>query len=898
MDTGEAQVPTYISDETQAEMAATTGGMQYVAALIPWGINYLTFDDMQEGAMNSEEIKQYYNAKALAGSSGDTDTKKIPLFTPYEKAAKGGLMQYAQFVESTTVDGKSTKNDNSLHRIVTMGHTDIILLEAFCAATDIKVSTDRNDDKATMRFKPYSTLEKELLESVGEVMLLSMGKGAASFGVIVRGVPATNIEAVMEVAAATVGALGLLGATHLASVRPQQRKDKDGAYVQSGYTGNILLYAKGEAPDFVPMQISYNVKIGNEMRKQTAYTGLGNLVVIDHDVCRVCGGVDRHLNGCSKVYEDRREMEKHTRSAQNEAQKRECDEVRARPHAPLPPPTTIALTDRPRACCTGDQHLPAVRERPRPEARAVPEDDLHGLQEAAGRHGVQEDQLQVHAMRSPAHDAEEGAPPDHPQALGDKPEEEGRRGAARRRDDKSAGLDKGMERGGAWGSKNGAIVIKQEVLMTKIATNIQRDETHNRNFTRRRTGHDIDPSPDPTTGLARRRTGHDIDPSRPDPTPEQREMTGRMDDLAVAGETGTKPWRECFDWKKTGDDTGPAEPWARGMCDAWGIESLRRECGNEAIMCMGRATWAVRTWEARRKDRKSPVPKQLLRRLLHTPGRDALLPTSVSKAADQYYMPYQHRFATAGEVADTMGIKGRNRGKELRAALDGGTPGVSQQAARGMIGGALHVGMTTAVVAEGLRAMGSGAGKQLTFMDVCSGVGTMAVAVSKASGRTVRYVEAAEKKKAARAVLRAVWGDGLTIHKDATGAEMMGSEAKQVDVAAITAPCGVWSKLNASRGKKKARTEAKKLWRTIVKRVAERKPRMIIVESVAALMGRDEEAGRELEEIMQEATEGYVWRRAVLGAHTHGGDVTVRRDRAYWVALKDGWGGTAQSTNK
>ena len=656
MDTDEAPKPAYISGELQAEMAATTDGMYYVAAAIPFGIHYVGFDDMQEGVMNSKEIKLYYDANSKASAGRSAVDGKNKLFTAYEEAARGGLMKDAQFVESTTVDGKPTKSDYSLHRIVTLGHTDTILLEALCVATDIKVSTDRDDDKAAMRFKPYSALEKELLESVGEVMLLNIGKGAASFGIILRGVPATNIEVVMEVATATVSALGLQGATHLASVRPQQRKDKEGVYVPSAYTGAILLYAKGEVPDIVPMQISYKVKIGDATRKQTAYTGLGNLVVIDHDVCKVCGGVDRHVKGCSKEYENQRAIEKNDRSARNEAQKRECDMVRARPHTPLPPPTAIALTNRLRTCCTGAQHLPAARERPRPEARDLPEEDLHRLQEAAGRHAVQEDQLQVHAMRSPALRAEEGDAPDHPQALGDKPEEEGRRVEARGRDETGAGLGKGMEKGEVRGSKNGAIVIKQEVLMTKIATNIQRDETHNRNFARR-TGHDIDLSPDPTSGLARRRTGHDTDPS-PDSTPGRREAAEKMDDLGIIGETGKRPWRQCFDWKKTGDDTGPAEPWAREMCDAWGIEGLRLECGNEAIMCMGRATWAVREWEARRKDKKSPVPQKLLRRILHTPGRDALLPTSVSKAADQYYMPYQRRFATAGEVATLWGSRG------------------------------------------------------------------------------------------------------------------------------------------------------------------------------------------------------------------------------------------------
>ena len=57
----------------------------------------------------------------------------------------------------------------------------------------------------------------------------------------------------------------------------------------------------------------------------------------------------------------------------------------------------------------------------------------------------------------------------------------------------------------------------------------------------------------------------------------------------------------------------------------------------------------------------------------------------------------------------------------------------------------------------------------LRYMDVCSGVGTVAVAVGRASGAKVEYVEAAEKKAAARAVLRAAWGEGLQIYEDATG---------------------------------------------------------------------------------------------------------------------------------
>ena len=362
-----------------------------------------------------------------------------------------------------------------------------------------------------------------------------------------------------------------------------------------------------------------------------------------------------------------------------------------------------------------------------------------------------------------------------------------------------------------------------------------------------------------------------------------------MQSIGVEETGSTRPWSECFDWERMGDDTGLAEPRTRELCDEWGVESMRGECGGRAVMCVERAARHVREWERKRKDRARRPPRRLLRRILHIPGVDEVLPASVSKESDQYYLPFQRRYATAGEVAATLEVEGPYGGDELRAALDGGVPQVSQQAARRMLGGAVHVGMTAAVVRKGLQAMGGVSGA-VRYMDVCSGVGTVAVAVGRASGARVEYVEAAEKQAAARAVLREAWGEGLRIYKDATGREMREAPAHEVDVAAVTAPCGVWSKLNASRNKAAKRTEAKKMWRTIMKRVAERRPRMILVESVAELSGRDAKAGRELEEIMQEAADGYEWRMQALSAQVHGGGVSVRRDRAYWVALRDGWG--------
>ena len=279
------------------------------------------------------------------------------------------------------------------------------------------------------------------------------------------------------------------------------------------------------------------------------------------------------------------------------------------------------------------------------------------------------------------------------------------------------------------------------------------------------------------------------------------------------------------------------------------------------------------------------MPQRVLRRVVHT--TEEVLPTAVAKAEDHYYLPAQRRMATAREVAATQGVEGAQGGEELKEALNR-TRGVTQQDARGMLGGALHIPSARAVAEKTLEGLGW-KGEEIRLADVYSGVGTLALAVGQAAGRRVRYVAAAEKNSKARKVLRAAWGREVKIRKEARKAGWGGAKPDRIDIAGVTMPCGPVSKLNGHPPSESALKDRREEMKEVLEMIAEWEPRAVIIESVAELLkGRNEKEGRKEEEVMRRALRGYEIRAQVVKAEERGG-VRMRRNRAYWVAIRGVW---------
>ena len=273
-----------------------------------------------------------------------------------------------------------------------------------------------------------------------------------------------------------------------------------------------------------------------------------------------------------------------------------------------------------------------------------------------------------------------------------------------------------------------------------------------------------------------------------------------------------------------------------------------------------------------------------------------MLPAAVAQEGDHYYLPVQGRMAMAVEVAAVQGIGGAQGGEGLRAAL-ASTKGVSQEQARKMIGGALHIPSARGVAKRALEGIGwEPGGKRLRFADVYSGIGTMALAVGQAAGQKVQYVAAAERWGKARDVLQAAWGAKVNIRKEAGPKGWVGVNVGRVDVAGVTLPCGPVSKLNGSAEEERQGQLDKRIVKMeeVLGVVAGWEPKAVILESSAELLaGRMEAQGTVEEEVMARVLRGYEIRAQVVKAERMGG-VRVRRDRAYWVAIRGGWAGGTQ----
>ena len=291
---------------------------------------------------------------------------------------------------------------------------------------------------------------------------------------------------------------------------------------------------------------------------------------------------------------------------------------------------------------------------------------------------------------------------------------------------------------------------------------------------------------------------------------------------------GVRDWGRCFKWTVTAPPnpspvTSPnQECWecgAAGRAKAWSAKTGAKEWAKvqgrgRAVVVRDRADRHIRGWEKARRDKAAPVPQRLLRRVVYGAGQGEVLPAAVAQEGDHYYLPVQGRMAMAVEVAAVQGIGGAQGGEGLRAAL-ASTKGVSQEQARKMIGGALHIPSARGVAKRALEGIGwEPGGKRLRFADVYSGIGTMALAVGQAAGQKVQYVAAAERWGKARDVLQAAWGAKVNIRKEAGPKGWVGVNVGRVDVAGVTLPCGPVSKLNGSaEEERQEQLDKRGLWR-------------------------------------------------------------------------------------
>ena len=268
-------------------------------------------------------------------------------------------------------------------------------------------------------------------------------------------------------------------------------------------------------------------------------------------------------------------------------------------------------------------------------------------------------------------------------------------------------------------------------------------------------------------------------------------------------------WKKCFNWRIKGDKTKAcsAEKRAAKACEMWGLHEYvaKKGWGDKCIVVVAdRATRQGKGWKKESKDKKAPVPDGIKRRMLKVAEHGDILPAAKEQVGDHYYLLNQGRMAFAGEVAATLDVRGHHGGKAVQEAV-GGTPGVTEEAGRKALGGALHVPSVVKVAGGVLQEMGWQQRRGLRYADVCSGVGTMAVGVGRAAGGKVKYVAAAEKNGDRRKILQRAWGKDVVIGKDATDEVWWKQKRKQVGhvhLAGLTPVCGPYSKDNSRAGPK------------------------------------------------------------------------------------------------
>ena len=300
------------------------------------------------------------------------------------------------------------------------------------------------------------------------------------------------------------------------------------------------------------------------------------------------------------------------------------------------------------------------------------------------------------------------------------------------------------------------------------------------------------------------------------------------------------------------------------------------------VVCMTRAARRIKGWRTR--GGKKNAHRELAQYLVDGVVHKDILPTAQTGNADRYYLPGLQRHMNADEMCSAFGIEADS---PLRKALCGTTRVVADIKAISMLGAAVEVKTMRKVLRASMARAGIRVGEEkVRMMDVCSGVSTVAEAMAQETQGNWQYVAAAEKDTAKRRVLLAAWGgvNGLseaTVWHDAT--EMEG--APECDVYVMTPDCGRYSRL--SQTDQAEALEATGMVRTLMRYATAKRPRVVVLESVADLLTstRMRMCGEAIERHLQDALPDYEWSKQAVDASTHGG-VPMRRDRAMWVGVR------------
>jgi len=310
----------------------------------------------------------------------------------------------------------------------------------------------------------------------------------------------------------------------------------------------------------------------------------------------------------------------------------------------------------------------------------------------------------------------------------------------------------------------------------------------------------------------------------------------------------------------------------------------------EAVVCMARAARSVREWAKYGKNKnkygKRPPKLELMRQILH----NEKLPTAVSSGGDIYYLVKEGRHVSAEEMCNAFGV---DKNSTLRAALvtRRAELKLAERAVVRMMGGAVHVPCLRMVIAGGLERAGVQltGGRVITLYDTCSGVGTAAEAMEQLTKGRFKYVAAAEKGAAQRRILKAAWGHrGLKrVYVDAYAKAAAKGPKGEVDVYMMTPVCSKWSKCQSGKAKLAEAMAETKVVERLMQYAIHARPAVVILESVADLLGpaRMRGCGEEIERILQESLPDYDWRAQVVDAYAHGG-VPMARERAFWVGAR------------
>ena len=209
----------------------------------------------------------------------------------------------------------------------------------------------------------------------------------------------------------------------------------------------------------------------------------------------------------------------------------------------------------------------------------------------------------------------------------------------------------------------------------------------------------------------------------------------------------------------------------------------------QTVVCIARAERRVAAWRRLGKGNglRTP-PLRLARQLQHT----EVLPTAVANKADRYYLPQEGRHVNAAELTRAFGVTG-----PLRAMLVHKRAQVraSETQIISMLGAAMHVPTASKILGEAMQRAGIADGRTVTLCDVCSGIGTAAAAMERATQGGFRYVAAAEWAPAQRRILKAAWAHRGMCEEKLRSDAYSDDDATvaRADVYVMTPECGRWS---------------------------------------------------------------------------------------------------------